>query len=119
LIDRATDPTSWLMQFHFRDQWTVPTQPSAANENQFQVRPTIPFLAWDHVNIFRAEINYNIKNAGGNGLSNIKLFEALIVEERVAGESAPTSNSNPIHRVQRSSLSAQSHLLPTSRSIGR
>ena len=81
LIDRATDPTAWLMQYHFRDRWIVPTGDSGADENEFQVRPTIPFLAWNQVNIFRAEINYDVENSSGSGLNEVRLFDPVVIEE--------------------------------------
>ncbi len=81
LIDRATDPTAWLMQYHFRDRWIVPTGDSGADQQEFQVRPTIPFLAWDQVNLFRAEIDYDIEIPSGSGLSEVRLFDLVVIEE--------------------------------------
>lgn len=80
LIDRATDPTAWLMQFHVRDRWIVPVSDAASEENELQIRPNIPFLAWDQVHIFRAEVNYNVDVSGGNGLDEVRLFDVLVFD---------------------------------------
>lgn len=80
LIDRATDPTAWLMQYHFRDRWIVPIEEGASDENDFQFRPTIPFLAWDQVNIFRAEVNYDIEMEEGSGLHDARLFDLIVFD---------------------------------------
>jgi hypothetical protein len=80
LIDRVVDPISWLMDFRFREDWNWPVGNSGPDSQQFEFRPTIPFKAWDQVNLLRVTIPYDIQGSSGAGLDKVTVFDALIFE---------------------------------------
>ena len=80
LIDRLVDPFSWLMQFRFRNTWNWPVGDSGPDSQEFQFRPTIPFKAWDQVNLLRIRIPYDIEGAGAPGLDKVSAEDAVIFE---------------------------------------
>jgi hypothetical protein len=80
LIDRVVDPISWLMDFRFREDWNWPAGNSGPDSQQFEFRPTIPFKAWDQVNLLRVTIPYDIQGSSGAGLDKVTMFDALIFE---------------------------------------
>jgi hypothetical protein len=80
LIDRVEDPTSWLMQFRFRENWNWPLAGSGQHSQQFQFRPTIPFKAWDKVSLLRVTVPYDIQGSGAPGLDQVEIFDALVLE---------------------------------------
>jgi hypothetical protein len=80
LIDRIVDPTAWLMNFRFRESWNWPTGDSRRDSEEFQFRPNIPFVAWDHVNILRVTVPYTVEGPGGPGLDDVTILELLIHE---------------------------------------
>jgi hypothetical protein len=80
LIDRVVDPISWLMQYRFREDWNWPLGDSGLDAEQFQFRPTVPFLAWDQVNLLRVEVPYNIQGSSSPGLDKVTVFDVLVFE---------------------------------------
>lgn len=80
VIDRVVDPTAWLMNFRFRQSWNWPVGNSGDDSEEFQFRPTIPFRAWDHVNILRVTVPYQISGAGGPGLDDVTILELVVHE---------------------------------------
>jgi hypothetical protein len=80
LIDRVVDPISWLMQFRFREDWNWPVNNSGPDNQQFEFRPTVPFKAWDQVNLLRVTVPYNIEGTDSPGLDKVKIFDAIIFE---------------------------------------
>jgi hypothetical protein len=80
LIDRVVDPISWLMQFRFREDWNWPVGNSGPDSQQFEFRPTIPFKAWDQVNLLRVTVPYDIQGSNAPGLDKVSMFDALIFE---------------------------------------
>jgi hypothetical protein len=80
LIDRIVDPISWLMQFRFRENWNWPVGDSGPDSQQFEFRPTIPFKAWDQVNLLRITVPYDIQGSNAPGLDKVSMFDALIFE---------------------------------------
>ncbi|MEQ8667723.1 MAG: hypothetical protein RIC12_01040 [Pirellulales bacterium] len=81
LIDRVTDPTAWLMDFRFRQEWNWPDYEAGADSQSFQFRPTIPFRAWDHVNLLRIAIPYNLEGNDGAGLGDIEAFDLVVFDQ--------------------------------------
>jgi len=80
LIDRVVDPIAWLMQFRFREDWNWPVNNSGPDNQQFEFRPTIPFKAWDQVNLLRVTIPYDIEGSDSPGLDKVKMFDAVIFQ---------------------------------------
>lgn len=80
LIDRVVDPISWLMQFRFREDWNWPVENSGPNSQEFQFRPTIPFIAWDQVNVLRIRVPYMIQGNNAPGLGKVEMEDAVIIE---------------------------------------
>ena len=80
LIDRVVDPISWLMDFRFRQNWNWPVGDSGPDSQQFEFRPTIPFKAWDHVNLLRVTVPYDIQGTDAPGLDKVTMFDAVIFE---------------------------------------
>jgi hypothetical protein len=81
LIDRIVDPTAWLMNYRFRESWNWPVNNSGRDSEEFQFRPTIPFRAWDHVNILRVTVPYTVSGPGGPGLGDVEVFDLVVHEE--------------------------------------
>jgi hypothetical protein len=81
LIDRVVDPTAWLMNYRFRESWNWPVNNSGRDSEEFQFRPTIPFRAWDHVNIMRVTVPYTVSGPGGPGLGDVEVFDLVVHEE--------------------------------------
>ena len=82
LIDRTTDPTSWLLEFRFREQWNWPLDASGPDTQAFEFRPSIPFKAWDHVNLLRVSVPYDVSNPAGQGLGTVQIYDLIVFEER-------------------------------------
>jgi hypothetical protein len=80
LIDRATDPLSWLMTFMFRDEIVVPTVGTDEELNQLDFRTQLPFHAFGKFNIARVEVQYNISSADGDGLEDVMLYDLVVTE---------------------------------------
>lgn len=80
-IDGVTDPTAWLMSFRFRESWNWPVQNSNRDRQEFQFRPTIPFRAWDQVNILRVTVPYNVQGPGAPGLKDVTVLDLVVFEE--------------------------------------
>jgi hypothetical protein len=80
LIDGITDPIAPLMQFRFRENWNWPLGDSGPDSQQFEFRPTIPFKAWDQMNLLRVTVPYNIQGSSAPGLDKVSIFDALIFE---------------------------------------
>jgi hypothetical protein len=80
LIDRVVDPISWLMDFRFRENWNWPIGNSGPDSQQFEFRPTIPFKAWDQVNLLRVTVPYDIQGTDAPGLDKVTIFDAVIFE---------------------------------------
>jgi hypothetical protein len=78
VIDRITDPISWLMNFRFRESWSWPTDDSDLDSEQFQFRPTIPFKAWGHENILRVTVPYDISGSGAPGLGDVIVLDLVV-----------------------------------------
>ena len=49
--------------------------------NHIQFRPTIPFKAWDQVNLLRVTVPYNLRGADGAGLDDVEIFDLVVFEE--------------------------------------
>jgi hypothetical protein len=81
LIDRTTDPTAWLMDLRLRQEWNWPVEASGSDSQTLQLRPTIPFMAWDKVNLLRIAVNYGLEDAGGSGLEDVQMFHLVVSEE--------------------------------------
>jgi hypothetical protein len=81
LIDRIVDPTAWLLNFRFRESWNWPVRDSGRDSEEFEFRPTIPFVAWGHVNILRVTIPYTVEGPGGPGLDEVEVFDLVVHEE--------------------------------------
>jgi hypothetical protein len=80
LIDRVVDPIAWLMQFRFRESWNWPVGNSGPDNQQFEFRPTVPFKAWDQVNLLRVTVPYDVQGTDSPGLDKVKIFDAVIFE---------------------------------------
>lgn len=80
LIDRVTDPTEWLQEHRFRESWNWPLQNDVDNQ-EFQFRSTVPFRLWEHVNILRITIPFDISGEGGQGLKEVRLLDLVVFEE--------------------------------------
>ncbi len=80
LIDRIVDPTAWLMNFRFRESWNWPAGNSNADSDEFEFRPTIPFRAWDHVNILRVTVPYTVEGPDGPGLDSVTILDLIVHE---------------------------------------
>ena len=80
VIDRVVDPTAWLMNFRFRESWNWPTGNSNADSEEFEFRPTVPFRAWDHVNILRVTVPYTVEGPGGPGLDDVTILDLVVHE---------------------------------------
>jgi hypothetical protein len=78
LIDRAVDPISWLTQFRFRQDWNWPLASTGLDSQEFQFRPTIPFKAWDQVNILRIRIPYMTQGNDAPGLGKVEMEDAVV-----------------------------------------
>lgn len=78
LIDRIVDPTSWLMNYRFRESWNWPVRNSGRDSEEFEFRPTIPFRAWGHVNVLRVTIPYTVEGPGGPGLDDVTFLDLII-----------------------------------------
>lgn len=78
LIDRVIDPTSWLLNFRFRESWNWPAS-GAEDSEQFQFRPTIPFRVWNHVNIMRVTVPYTV-NGPRSGLGDVEILDLVVHE---------------------------------------
>jgi hypothetical protein len=76
-LDRVTDPTSPNMNFRFRQSWNWPVDDAAPDNQEFQFRPTIPFKAWDHENVLRVTIPYDIEGADGQGLDKVTILDLI------------------------------------------
>ena len=81
VIDRVVDPTSWLMNFRFRESWNWPVTNSRRDSEEFEFRPTIPFLAWDHVNILRVTVPYTVEGRGGPGLDDVTILDLVVHDD--------------------------------------
>ncbi len=81
LIDRITDPTEWIMNFRFRQQWNWPVEPSDPDTQTIEFRPTIPFLAWGHVNLLRVSVPYNVRGPEKAGLGDVEILDLIVWEE--------------------------------------
>ncbi len=81
LIDRVTDPTSWLMDLRMRHEWTWPTSPGNSDSQSVQFRPTIPFQAWGTINILRVTVPYDVQSDGGAGIGDVEIFDLVVVQE--------------------------------------
>jgi hypothetical protein len=81
LIDRTTDPTSWLMDIRFRQLWNWPVEATDPDTQTLEFRPTIPFVVWDHVNLLRVTVPYNLEGADGAGLGDVQIFDLIVFEE--------------------------------------
>src|SRR5262245_43873445 len=80
LIDRVVDPTAWLMNYRFRESWNWPVNNRGRDSEEFEFRPTIPFVAWDHVNILRVTVPYTVEGPGGPGLDDVTVFDLVVHE---------------------------------------
>lgn len=80
LIDRITDPTAWLMDLRYRQHWNWPVDATDPDTQALQFRPTIPFLAWDQVNILRVTVPYDLAGPDGAGLGDVQLFDLIVFE---------------------------------------
>ncbi len=80
LIDRIVDPTAWLMNFRFRESWNWPVGNAGRDSEEFEFRPTVPFVAWDHVNILRVTVPYTVEGPGGPGLDDVTIFDLIVHE---------------------------------------
>lgn len=78
LIDRLTDPTSWLMDFRLRELAEFPVSDASADSNTIDFRLQMPFLAWGEVNLMRVDVPYNISSSKGSGLGNVTMFDLLV-----------------------------------------
>lgn len=81
LIDRINDPTAWLMDLRFRQLWNWPVEPTDDDSQEFEFRPSIPFMAWDHVNVLRVAVPYNLRGPNGPGLGDIQIYDLVVFEE--------------------------------------
>jgi len=79
LIDRIVDPTAWLLNFRFRESWNWPSGDAGRDNEEFEFRPTIPFVAWGHVNILRVTVPYNVSGSD-QGLDNVTIFDLVVHE---------------------------------------
>jgi hypothetical protein len=82
LIDRINDPTAWLMDLRFRQSWNWPVEPTDVDSQEIEFRPSIPFVAWDHVNLLRIAVPYNLRGPNGAGLGDIQIYDLVVFEER-------------------------------------
>ena len=80
LIDRVVDPIAWLMQFRFRQDWNWPVDNTGVDNQHIQFRPTIPFKAWDQVNLFRVSVPYNTQGPGPSEIGKVEMFDAVVFE---------------------------------------
>ncbi|WP_152099855.1 hypothetical protein [Lacipirellula parvula] len=81
LIDRVTDPTSWLMDLRMRQNWSWPTSTGDGDSQSVQFRPTIPFQAWGTINILRVTVPYDVQSDDGAGIGDVEIFDLLVVQE--------------------------------------
>jgi hypothetical protein len=81
LIDRVTDPTAWLLDVRIRQQWNWPVELTDPDSQAIQFRPTIPFTAWEHVNLLRVTVPYNLQSTDGAGLGDVEIFDLVVFEE--------------------------------------
>jgi hypothetical protein len=81
LIDRINDPTAWLMDLRFRQLWNWPVEPTDVDSQEIEFRPSIPFLAWGHVNLLRVAVPYDLRGADGAGLGDIQIYDLVVFEE--------------------------------------
>ena len=81
LIDRVTDPTSWLMDLRMRHEWTWPTSPGNGDSQSVQFRPTIPFRAFGTVNVLRVTVPYDVQSDDGAGIGDVEIFDLVVVQE--------------------------------------
>ena len=81
LIDRVTDPTSWLMDLRTRHEWTWPTSAGNGDSQSVQFRPTIPFQAWGHINVLRVTVPYDVQSGDGAGIGDVEIFDLVVVQE--------------------------------------
>jgi hypothetical protein len=80
LIDRVTNPTAWIMNLRFRQQWNWPVE-SDPDTQTIQFRPTIPFMAWGQVNLLRVTVPYDLRGSAGAGLGDIQIFDLIVFDE--------------------------------------
>lgn len=80
LIERIVDPTAWLMEMRFRQQWTWPVE-NDPDVQVFQFRPTIPFVAWGQVNLLRVSVPYNFEGEDAPGLGDVQMFDLVVFKE--------------------------------------
>ena len=81
LIDRIHDPTAWLMDLRFRQSWNWPVDPTDVDSQEFEFRPSIPFMAWDHVNVLRVAVPYNLRGPNGAGLGDVQVYDLVVFDE--------------------------------------
>ncbi|MCE9555759.1 MAG: hypothetical protein K8T91_20620 [Planctomycetes bacterium] len=80
LIDRVTDPTSWLMDFRLRDLAVFPTSDAEDDSNTIDFRLQMPFLLWGEINLLRVDVPYNISSSKGSGLGDIVMFDLVVFD---------------------------------------
>jgi hypothetical protein len=80
LIERIVDPTAWLMEMRLRQQWTWP-EGDDPDLQVLQFRPTIPFVAWNQVNLLRVSVPYNIAGEDAPGLGDVQMFDLVVFTE--------------------------------------
>jgi hypothetical protein len=79
LIDKVTDPTSYLMDLRYRHQWNWPDV--GEDSQALQIRPTIPFRAWGQVNVMRVSVPYNIEGNGAPGLGDVQVLDLVVYQQ--------------------------------------
>ena len=84
LIDRIVDPTARLLNFRFRESWNWPVGDANPDSEEFEFRPTIPFKAWEHENILRVTVPYDLSGSDGSGLGDVTILD-LVVHEATWG----------------------------------
>lgn len=81
LIDRVTDPTSWLMDLRMRHEWSWPASAGNGESQTVQFRPTIPFQAWGTINVLRVTLPYDVQSDDGAGIGDVELFDLIVIQE--------------------------------------
>jgi hypothetical protein len=77
-LDRVTDPTSSTITIRFRESWNWPVGDSGLDSQEFQFRPTIPFKAWNHENILRVTVPYDVEGADAPGLDDVTVLDLVV-----------------------------------------
>jgi hypothetical protein len=78
LIDRVTDPISWLMDFRFRDLAVLPLSDSDQESNTLDFRTQMPLRLWEQVNLLRVDVPYDISSSKGSGLGDVVMFDLVV-----------------------------------------